>query len=108
MLEFLLIVFLMIFGVGTILVVPTLMTRRALKRVILIFRRHEALSETGAKTAPELGLGPRRMVDRLMRLRDYKPRALSVLMEARVVIQTEEGKLFMSEEQLQASGLPTP
>jgi len=29
-------------------------------------------------------------------------------MEARVVIQTEEGKLFMSEEQLQASGLPTP
>lgn len=108
MIEVLMIIFLVIFGLGTILVVPAFMTRRSLKRVILIFRRSGTLSETDAKTAYELGLGPRNFTERLMRMRDYKPRALSVLMETRVVIQTEEGKLFMSEEQLQTSGLPIP
>lgn len=106
--EFLAILVLIVLCLAIVLVVPALMTRRALKQLILIFRRQGALNRESAKTVDELGLGPKSFAQRITRLRDYKPRALAVMMQTEVVVQTDEGKLFMSEEKLQASGLPMP
>jgi len=78
-------------------VIPVLMTRWAARRVIKIFRRHNAVSAGDARTAEELGLAPLGFLDRLMRPRDYKPQALRFLKESGVVQSTPDGRLYLSE-----------
>ena len=88
-----------------LLFVPTLMTRRAVIAVIRIFRRSGALNAGSAMPAAELGLAPLSFGQRIMRMRDYKPRALDLLVNVEVVQLTEEGKIFLSEEKLLQSGI---
>ena len=45
------------------------------------------------------------MMARMFSRRDYKPYALSTLMKADIVQATEEGRLYLSEDKLIASGL---
>jgi hypothetical protein len=40
-----------------------------------------------------------------MQRRDYKPYALTVMIRAGIVLQTEEGKFYLSEERLANSNL---
>lgn len=90
---------------GAIFVIPGWRLKRAIRQVIQIFRKHNATDAKNAKTDTELGLKPRPMLERMMSLRDYKPYALTVLIRAGVVRQTEEGKFYLSEEKLMASNL---
>jgi hypothetical protein len=53
----------------------------------------------------ELGLRPQPFLRRLMHKRDYKPYALTVMIRAGVVLMTDEGKLYLSEEKLASSNL---
>ncbi|MFH1757177.1 MAG: hypothetical protein ABH969_03930 [Pseudomonadota bacterium] len=77
------------------------MTRRAVSRVVEIFRQHQAIGIRQAKTIDELGLRPPGLLERVSRLRDYKQNALKILIKGEVINLTEEGKLYITEEKIQ-------
>jgi len=82
-----------------------LMVKRALRNVILAFRRKGAIDPKTAKTLEELGLGRRRFVDSLARMRDYKPYATRMLVQANIIIMTSDGRFYLSEDQLKHSNI---
>lgn len=93
-----LIVVAIILAMGVWLFVPGWMIRRAIPKVIKIFRQKNAVGIQNAKTLQELGLAPKPMLERMMSRRDYKPKALDFLVQARVVQVTEDNKLYITEE----------
>lgn len=94
------IIIIIIFSFLAIVMIPMLMTRRAVHQVVRIFRKQNALSPENARTADELRLIPLSLGQRIFKARDYKPRALDSLISSNIVQQTEDGKLFLSEEAL--------
>lgn len=86
-------------------VVPQFMMRRAVKAVLRIFREHHAIGPKNAKSVEELGLHQKGMIERMMKPRDYKPRALQFLISQEIVQMTEDGKVYLLEEKLDASAL---
>lgn len=103
--EILLIILMALVAIGFKLVVPPLMTKRAVRPVIERFVMHNALSEANAKSITELGLGPRGLAERMVSLRDYKPKALDALIGVAIVQRTEDGRVFLSLEKLMETGL---
>ena len=95
--------FLILLGIAFLLVmlfVPQLMTKRAIPKVIRAFRQNNAVGEKNARTLEEVGLKPKGLLETMGRLRDYKPRALQFLISINVIQVTEEGKFFLSEEDI--------
>jgi hypothetical protein len=74
--------------------------RRAISKVIEIFRQHHALGIQEAKTLKELGLERADFVQRMMRARDYKQYAIQILVKKGIVCVTEDGKLYLIEDKL--------
>ena len=85
---------------GALYIIPSMMTRRAVAKVIETFCRLNALDAEHAKTLDELGLAPRTFFDRIGRTRDYKPRALNFLKDANVLRVTPEGRLYLPRREL--------
>jgi hypothetical protein len=77
------------------------MTRRAVIRVIEIFRQKRAIGIHQAKTIDELGLTPPGFLERAMRARDYKQNALKILIKNEIIHVTGDGKLYITEEKNQ-------
>ncbi len=75
-------------------------TKRAIFRVIGSFCQHNALRALNAKTRDELGLTPPDLLQRMTQLRDYKPYALKILIQRRIVNVTADGKLYLAEEKM--------
>jgi len=76
------------------------MMTRAFTTVIKIFQRDNAINNKSARTIDELGLRPPSFTQRIFRSRDYKPQALNMLIRAEIIQTTEDGKLYLSEENL--------
>jgi len=85
--------------------VPRWRLKRAIRQVIRIFREHNAIGIKNAKTIEELGLRPRGMMDGMFKGRDYRPYAINTLRKAEIIQMTDEGRLYLSEDRLFASGL---
>ena len=81
-------------------VIPQWRMKRNIRKVVRIFREHNATSAKEAKTIIELGLRPRNMIDKMLLGRDYRQYALDALINFGIVLATEEGKLYLSEEVL--------
>ncbi len=96
--DVLFIIAIMIVGALVWLFVPGWMIRRDMPKVINIFRKKNAVGIRNAKTPEELGLAPKPMLQRVMSRRDYKPKALEFLIQAKVVLMTEDNKLYITEE----------
>lgn len=94
-----------VFALVAMLVVSQWRVKRAIRQVIRILREHNAIGMKNAKTVDELGLRPRGMMDGMLRGRDYKQYAVSGLMKADIIQMTEDGRLYLSEDKLLASGL---
>ena len=86
-------------------IVPRWRLKRAIRQVIRIFREHSAIDIKNAKAVDELGLRPRGMMDGMFKGRDYKQYAVSALMKAEIIQRTEDGKFYLLEDKLIASGL---
>jgi hypothetical protein len=84
-------------------VLPRVRIRRAVNQVMAIFERSNALDVRSAKTADELGLRPRTFLDGMLRMRDFKPYALQILMQTEVVRQTDGGRLYLAQDRLPAT-----
>ena len=100
-----LIVLIVVFGWVVLFIVSQWRLKRAIRQVIRIFREHNAISINNSKTIEELGMRTRGMLERMFRGRDYKQYALRALMKAGIIQETEDGRLYLSEEKLVASGL---
>jgi len=97
------VIIIIIAAIGAMFFIPRFMIDRAIRSVIRIFRQHNAVTIRDAKTLEELGLNPKPFLHRAFRTRDYKPYALQILMNADIVQQTEEGKLYLAEGKLETS-----
>jgi len=95
-----LVLIIMIIAFGGSLYVRSLLTRRAIFKVIDIFYRLQALGIKGAKTRRELGLERPDFLQRMTKPRDYKQYALQILMRREIVLENEDGRLYMVEERL--------
>lgn len=80
-----------------------LLMRRAIKQVINLLRRGDALTPQSAKLADELGI--KRQMFQFRLLRDFKPQALNLLVNANIVMTTEDGRIYLSEEALSKTKL---
>jgi hypothetical protein len=99
--DILITVFIMVALLALAFFIANRMTRRAISRVVEIFRKHQAIGIRQAKTIDELGLRPPGLLERVSRLRDYKQNALKILIKGEVIHLTEEGKLYITEEKIQ-------
>jgi hypothetical protein len=95
----LLIILLAIFG---FFVLPQIRLRRAIKQVVAVFERNNALNAMSARTIDELKLKPRTFLQGIGRIRDFKPYALKMLMDAGIVCQTDGGRLYLAQDKLSA------
>ena len=79
--------------------------KKALGEVIVIMRRFKALDEDSAKMQADLGLAPPGFLVRITSMRDYKPTAVHVLMEQKIVQMTDDGRLYLSETVLASTNI---
>ncbi len=84
-------------------VLPRIRIRRAVSQVVAIFERKNALDVRSAKTIDELGLRPPTFLEGMLRMRDFKPYALQILMHTEVVRQTDGGRLYLAQDKLSAT-----
>ena len=98
--DTLMVIVLIIVFVVVALVLPQFLVMRTAPKVIRIFRQKNAVGAKNAKAIEELGLKQRSMIENVLRRRDYKPRALQLLISANIVQMTEDGKLYLDEENL--------
>jgi len=96
----LLIVILAILG---FFVLPRIRIGRAVNQVVAILERNNALDVRSAKTVDELGLRPPTFLEGMLRMRDFKPYALQILMQTEVVRQTDGGRLYLAQDRLPAA-----
>jgi hypothetical protein len=87
--------------------VPRYRLRTALRQMISRFRSEGATSAARGTTLEKLGLVPRNPLEGMFRGRDFRPQALQLLREANIIRATEEGTLYLSEEELDRSPLKT-
>ena len=88
-------------------VLPRIRIGRAIDQVMAIFERKNALDARSAKTIDELGLRPPTFLQGMLRMRDFKPYALQILMHTEVVRQTDGGRLYLSQGKLPATDVDT-
>jgi hypothetical protein len=86
-------------------VLPRIRISRAVSQVVAIFERNSALDVRSAKTIDELGLRPPAFLEGMLRMRDFKPYALQILMKADVILQTDGGRLYLSQDKLAATDI---
>jgi hypothetical protein len=96
----LMVIVLVIVFIVVALVLPQFLVMRTAPKVIRIFRQKNAVGAKNAKPIEELGLKQRSVIENMLRRRDYKPRALQLLISANIVQMTEDGKLYLDEESL--------
>jgi hypothetical protein len=86
-------------------IIPRWLLKRAISKVIRVFRVRNASGVENARTLEELGLGPKNVMQVMFRGRDYRQYALDVLIRAEIIRVTEDGRLYLSEEKLLTSRL---
>ncbi len=91
---------LMLLAFVGVLYIRAFFTKRAIFRVIEIFYQRNAVGIDGAKTLHELGLEPPDFFQRITRPRDYKQYALQILIRREIILQTEDGRVYLAEEKL--------
>jgi hypothetical protein len=79
--------------------------RRAVRQVIHIFQKKNAINQQLAMNLEDLRLKPRSYLQNMMNIRDYKPAALNMLIEAGILLKTADEKYYLSEEALMNSPL---
>ncbi len=101
-----LLIILMVFIAGAaIFFIPQWRIKRNIPKVIQTFKEHNATDTKNARTLDELGLKMPGMIDGLLTRRDYKRHALKGLIDAGIIQNTGDGRLYLSEEKLIASNL---
>lgn len=99
------IVLIVILAILGLFVLPRIRIKRAINQVVAIFERNSALDARSAKTIDELGLTPPTFLEGMLRMRDFKPYALQILMKADVILQADGDRLYLAQDRLAATGI---
>jgi len=99
------ILLLVILAVLGLWVLPRMRIKRAINQVVAIFEHNSALDIRSARTIDELGLKPPTFLESMIRMRDFKPYALQILMKTEVVLETDGGRLYLSQDRLAATNI---
>ena len=86
--------------VAMMIVMSRYLIRKAVRDVVTLFRRLGATGPESGRTAQEIGLARAGMFDGMFKLRDYRPDALLMLGQAKIIKATEDGRFYLSEEDL--------
>ena len=81
-------------------VLPHIIMNRTIPKVIGVLRQHNATSEEQAVFADEIGLAPKPYLQRMIRAKDQKPKALQMLIRLGIVKQNATGKVYLCQEEL--------
>ena len=103
--NIIIIILLVVVALAAMIIIPRWRFKRAVPQVIRLFREQGALDIKHAKTVDELGLRSRGMLGGMLQGRDYRQHALNALMQAGIIQETEDDRLYLSEEELVNSGL---
>ena len=98
-------ILLTVLAVIVLFILPQMLLRRAMSSVIRTFRKKKAVGDQNGMTIDELGLRPKSMLQAIFRGTQYKTSALIRLRNAGIIQTTEDGKLYLSEENLSRSRL---
>ncbi len=98
--NILLIIAIMIVGLLAQFLISQFLIYLAIRKVIKLFRRYKAVGPTSGRTRDELGLQPQSWFDRMMKMRDYRPQALQLLISMGVIKENEDGRLYLFQEKL--------
>ena len=82
------------------LVLPHIILRRTIPKVINILRTHNATSEDRAVYAHEMGLAQKPLLERALKPKDNKPKALEALVQLNLVKYDDQGRVYLCEEAL--------
>ncbi|MFC1915092.1 hypothetical protein ACFLW4_00105 [Chloroflexota bacterium] len=83
-----------------VFVIPQLMLMRNIPKVIRMFRERNAIGEKNARTMEELGLLTKPLYKRMFSRRDYKAQAMQFMIRTSLIEITEDGKLYINEDNL--------
>jgi len=85
---------------AVIIVLPQILLRAAIPKVVRILRQHDAVDPEHAVLAQDVGLARSSLVDRAFKPRDYKPKALLGLIQLEIVHVTDDGRVYLDEAAL--------
>jgi hypothetical protein len=97
--DIMFIVIIILLMVLTWVLLPQFLYKRAIKKVIKIFNEYNAFSVESAKTPRDLGLAQRGWIQNLGRNRDYKPRALQMLIDYKIILKTADDRVYLDKTQ---------
>lgn len=103
--DFLLVVLLLALLLLLAFTVPLFGVRRAMRALVKLFREDEITSPLRAKTCSELNINLQSRARKAFAARDYRPDALKVLVQAKIVLIVEGDKVYLSEQNLKESSL---
>ena len=74
--------------------------KRAVSQVIDRFRKNNCLCSQGSKSIDELGLRSPNLLERFYKPRDYKPYALQLLIQAKIVRLSDDDRMCLNDKKL--------
>lgn len=92
-------------ALGLVFYLQSFLTKKAMRDVVSRFRARGATSPEKATTEETLGLAREDFLHRMGKTRDYKPQAMRLLGQKNIIRVTEEGRLYLSEDELRNSPL---
>lgn len=104
MTDVLIILFMIALCFAAVMIIPTMMAKRAMVRIIRIMRISGAVDPENAKTRAELRLNPPSFTEKFITSRDYKSKTLDLLISMDIV-QLVEDRIYLSEKDLLSSPL---
>ena len=84
----------------TMVFAVSLLFRKGSFEVIKALRAKEALDPSRARHSFELGMTPQSVAEKMYSTPDYKPFAMHYLVSKNIIIFTEDGQFYLSEEAL--------
>lgn len=83
--------------------IPRYMVLNAMKKILKTMINNDAISPQNAQTAEQIGIKRGAMWDSMFRGRDYRPQALNTLVESEIVVNTMDGRYYISKNKLRIS-----
>jgi hypothetical protein len=102
-LDLLIIVIALVCLVVAAIFIPRYMVLTAMKKIIRAMIKEDAFNIRNAMTPEQIGIGQRGPWGGMLRMRDYRPQALYMLVETEIIVNTMDGRYYISVDKLQVS-----
>jgi hypothetical protein len=102
-LDIVIIVIALICLIAAAIFIPRYMVLTAMKKIIRTLIREGAFNVRSAVSPEQIGIGQRGMWGGMLRMRDYRPQALYMLVDSEILVNTLDGRYYISVDRLQVS-----